>query len=94
LNSAQIIITKSVRLLEFQETSERKVDSCLARWSISDLLLDLFFPETTSSIKDLIRNPRVDFYFLEEIFLRPQATSRILVPSATPGWTSSSLYFI
>jgi hypothetical protein len=66
----------------------------LARWSILDLLLDLFFPETTSSIRDLLRGPRVDFIFPEEIFLRPQAISRIPEPTTTLGWTSSSLYFI
>jgi hypothetical protein len=59
----------------------------LARWSISDLLLNLFFPETTSSIRDLLRNLRVDFIFPEEIFLRPQANSRIPDPTATLGLT-------
>jgi hypothetical protein len=34
------------------------------------LLLDLFFPEATSRIPDVLHNPRVDF-------LSPQATSRI-----------------
>jgi hypothetical protein len=72
----------------------QKEKMILARWSISDLHLDLFFPKTTSSIRDLLRHPRLDFIFPEKIFLRPQATSRVPDPTATLGWTSSSLYFI
>jgi hypothetical protein len=64
----------------------------LARWSILDVLLDLFFPETTSGICYLLCDPRVDFIFPEEIFLEPQASSRIQDPTVPLGWTSSSLY--
>jgi hypothetical protein len=44
------------------------------------LLLNLFFPEVTSSIPDVLRNPRVDFFFPEEIFLSPRR------PPASQTW--------
>jgi hypothetical protein len=65
----------------------QKEKSILARWSISDLLLDLFFPETTSSIWDLLCGPRVDFIFLEEIFLRvPLESSMRFQYILIPPW--------
>jgi hypothetical protein len=62
-----------VRLLEFREKSKTSKEKLiLARRSISDLLLDLFFSEATTSIRDLLRNPRSDFIFLDKIILSPR----------------------
>jgi hypothetical protein len=67
-----------VRLLEFWEKSKTSKEKwILARRSISDLLLNIFFPEATSSIRDLLCDPRSDFIFPDEIFLSPLATSNI-----------------
>jgi hypothetical protein len=60
--------------------------------------VDFFFPEeifpspqATSSLPDVLHDPRVDFFLLEEIFISLQAISSLLDErSATLEWTSSS----
>jgi hypothetical protein len=67
-----------VLLLEFWEKSKTSKEKLiLARRSVSDLLLDLFFKEATSSIRDLLCDPRSDFIFPDKIFLSPEATYSI-----------------